>query len=126
MLTAAELTAMRTVEESVMSGTAIISRYALTADGMGGYSEAWTNVGTVACDLWPIGQRGERERVTGAQMTQDVDWFITVPHDTEVTAKDRIVIDSRTFEVVFVPNDISWKTALRVEAKAHNEELRID
>lgn len=126
MLTAAELTAMRTVEESVMSGTAIISRYALTADGMGGYSEAWTNVGTVSCDLWPINRRGDRERVVGAQMTQDANWFITVPYDTMVTAKDRIIIDSRTFEVVFVPNDISWKTALRVEAKAHNEELRID
>jgi SPP1 family predicted phage head-tail adaptor len=125
VLTAAEITAMRIVEESVLSSTATIQRHALTRDGMGGYSEAWTTVGTVVCDFWHISQRGDRERVTGNQLTQVADWFVTVPYDTDITAKDRMVIEGRTFEVVFVPNDISWKTALRVEVKSLNEELRV-
>lgn len=125
MLSAAELSAMRDIEESAMSGTAIIERYALTPDGMGGFTEAWAAVGTVVCDLWPINKRGDREGVTvGGQPISKADWYVTVPFDTTITAKDRVVIDSRTFEVLFVPNSESWMTAKRVEAISHNEERR--
>lgn len=125
MLSAAELSAMRDIEEQVMPSTGVIERYGLTSDGMGGFTEAWTAVGTVSCDLWPVNSRGERERVTaGAQPISRADWYITVPFDTDITAKDRMVIESRSFEIVFVPNDRSWSTALRCEAIAHNEELR--
>lgn len=125
MLGTAELAAMRTVEESAMSSTAIIQRYTLTSDGMGGYSEAWAAVGTVACDLWQINQTSSRERVTGGQPTQMAGWYITVPYDTTITAKDRIAISGRTFEVTFVPNNASWLTAMRVEARTLNEETRL-
>lgn len=126
MISAAELSAMRVIENSAMSSTAVIHRNTPTADGMGGYSEAWAAVGTVSCDLWPINQRGDREGVTvGAQPISKANWFITVPFDTTITAKDRVVIDSRTFEVTFVPNSESWMSAKRVEAISYNEELRI-
>lgn len=108
-----------------MSSTAVIERYTLTPDDMGGYTEAWAAVGTVICDLWPINKRGDRESVsTGGQPISKADWFITVPFDTAITAKDRVVIDNRTFEVLFVPNFESWMTAKRVEAVTHNEERR--
>ena len=117
---------MRDIEELAMSSTAIIQRYTLTSDGMGGYSEAWANVGTVSCDLWPINQRGEREGVSNAgQAISKADWFITVPYDTTITAKDRVSVNSKTFEVIFVPNLESWMTANRVEARSLNEETRI-
>ena len=126
MLSAAELSDMRDIEELAMSSTAIIQRYALTSDGMGGYSEAWANVGTVSCDLWPINQRGDREGVANAgQAISKADWFITVPYDTTITAKDRVSVNSKTFEVIFVPNLESWMTANRVEARSLNEETRI-
>lgn len=125
MLSAAELSAMREIEELVMPSTGVIERYALTPDGMGGYAETWSAVGTVSCDLWPVNQREERERTrAGAQVISKADWFITVPFDTDITAEDRMVIDSRSFEIVFVPNDRSWSTALRCEAIAYNEERR--
>lgn len=117
---------MREIEEGAMSSTAVIERYTLTADGMGGNTEAWAVVGTVVCDLWPINKRGDRENTNAAgQPISKADWFITVPYDTFVTAKDRIVVGSRSFEVTFVPNNESWVTALRVEAVAHNEERRV-
>lgn len=117
---------MREVEESAMSSTGIIKRYSLTPDGMGGFTQAWAVIGTVGCDVWQINQRGERERVTsGAQPISKADWFITVPYNTDLLAKDRIEIDSRTFEITFVPNDSSWLTALRAEAVTHNEEQRL-
>ena len=114
------------VEESAMSSTGIIKRYSLTPDGMGGFTQAWSAIGTVTCDVWQINQRGERERVTsGAQPISKADWFITLPYDTGLLAKDRIEIDNRTFEITFVPNDSSWLTALRAEAVTHNEEQRL-
>lgn len=67
MLTAAELTAMQVVEESVQSSTAVIERYSLTADGMGGYSEAWSAVGTVTCDLWQVTRTDREKAGNGAQ-----------------------------------------------------------
>ena len=117
---------MREVEESAMSSTGIIKRYQLTPDGMGGYTQIWSAIGTVTCDVWQINQRGERERVTsGAQPISKADWFITVPYNTDLLAKDRIEINDRTFEITFVPNDSSWLTALRAEAVTHNEEQRM-
>jgi head-tail adaptor len=126
VLSASELSDMRDIEELAMSSTAIIQRYTLTSDGMGGYSEAWANVGTVTCDLWPINQRGDREGVSnGGQPISKANWYVTVPFDTTITAKDRVSIDSRTFEVIFVPNSESWLTAKRVEARSLNEEIRL-
>lgn len=126
MLTAAELTAMREVEECAMSSTGIVKRYSLTPDGMGGFTQAWAAIGTVPCDVWQINQRGEREKTAnGAQPISKADWFITLPYNTDLLAKDRIEINDRTFEITFVPNDSSWLTALRAEAVTHNEEQRI-
>lgn len=126
MLSAAELAAMRDIEELVMPSTGVIERYGLTSDGIGGFTEAWAAVGTVSCDLWPVNQREERERFrSGGQIISKSDWFVTVPFDTNITAADRIVVDGRSFEIVFVPSDRSWSTALRCEAVAHNEERRV-
>lgn len=126
MISAAELSAMRAIENSAMTTTAVIHRNTPVADGMGGFSDAWGAVGTVLCDLWPINQRGDREGVAvGGQPISKANWFITVPHDTTITAKDRVVADGRTFEVVFVPNSESLMSAKRVEAISYNEELRI-
>lgn len=123
MLSAAELASMRAVEATAMSSTAIIYRYTPSADGLGGFTQAWAAVGTVVCDLWPA-NRGMQETPGGAQLLSRGEWYITVPYDTVVTAKDRIKIGSRSFEVTFVPNNRSWDTGLRVEANSHNEELR--
>jgi head-tail adaptor len=124
MLTAAEISAMREVEESALSSTCIISRYTLSGDGMGGSSESWVAVGTVNCDIWQIFRTSIRERNIGGQPTQVGDWYITIPYNTSITAKDRCVIGGRTYEVTFVPTNSSWLTALRVEARSLNEELR--
>lgn len=124
-LTAAELSAMRTVEEEIMSSTCIIERATYAADGMGGQRETWAAVGTVACDLYPINSRADREHYGGGQTLSESGWFVTVPTTTDVFARDRLLIDSRTFEVTFVPNDADHLTALQVEAQAFNEERRI-
>lgn len=123
-LTAAELSAMRSVEEEIMSSTCVVERATYAADGMGGQRETWAAVGTVACDLYPINSRADRERYGGGQMLSTGGWFVTMPTTANVLARDRLLIDSRTFEVTFVPNNADHLTALQVEAKAFNEERR--
>ena len=123
-LTAAELTAMRAIEEEVMSSTCIIERATYAADGMGGQTETWAAIGTVVCDAYPQ-SRIEREKVMGGQVTSSPLWFVTVPTTTSVIARDRLLIDSRTFEVTFVPNSADHLTALQVEVQTYNEERRV-
>lgn len=124
MLTDAELAAMRDVDASAMPYTGYVMRYVGTADGMGGYRETWGTVGTVVCDLWQLNLR-QNEIVSGGQIVARAGWRIDVPFDADVTARDRMTIEGRTFEIVRVNNDAAWRTHLRLEAVTHNEELRV-
>ena len=104
---------MRSVQSETLPGTAVISRNTPTSDGMGGWTDAWAAIGTVDGRVSPSG--GGSERLIAEQITDDDAWNITLPYNTDVTAKDRITIDSRTFEVVTaLPK--SWETARRVVA----------
>lgn len=114
MLTAAELADMRSVQAEAMAGTAVISRKTLTADGMGGFTETWSAAGTVSCRVWPARESGA-ESLIADRITEADAWVITVPYATDVTAKDRIVADGRTFEVVSAIAH-TWETARRVVA----------
>jgi len=123
-LTAAELSAMRDIEIEVMSSTCVIERSTYAADGMGGRTETWAAVGTVVCDLYPQ-SRLEREQAMGGQVTSASSWFVAMPTTASVIARDRLVIDSRSFEVTFVPNNADHLTALQIEVQAYNEERRV-
>lgn len=114
MLTAAEVAEMRTIQAMALPGTAVISRRTLAADGMGGFTESWAAVGTVTCRVGPASESGA-ERMIADRITETDAWVLTLPAETSVLAKDRIVAEGRTFEVV---NAIahSWETARRVVA----------
>ncbi len=124
MLTAAELAAMRSIQNDFMPGTAVIQRATLTPDGTGGYSESWQAVGTVRVRLYPQNSRAMAETVAGAQVLSVTRWFVTMPTGTEVSASDRLLIDNRTFEILEVNNGEMYQTAVRCEVTAHNEESR--
>lgn len=121
MLTAAELAAMRTVEQSAMSSSAVIRRATNTPDGTGSFTEVLAPIGTVNCDVWAVSQR---ETVGGEQILSRGEWYITIPFGTDVKASDIIDVGSKSYEVTFVPSGASWQTALRVEANSYNEEQR--
>ena len=123
MLSAAELAAMRTVEQSAMSSTAVIRRPTNTPDSTGSFTETLAAIGTVTCDVWAVSQT-LNEAIGGAQILSRGEWYITVPYGTDVKATDVINVGSKSYEVTFVPNGASWQTALRVEANSYNEEQR--
>lgn len=125
MLTAAELIELRATQESILPGSAVIQRFTNVSDGMGGYDQTWANVGTVRARLYPQTVRSMAENANGgAQMISETRWFVTMPHGTNVTAKDRLLIDNRTFEIYQVNNSESFQTAVRCEVYAFNEEKR--
>ena len=122
MLGLADLTWMREAQNMILPGTAIIQRHTLTPDGMGGFTESWSNVGTVAARLYPVNSRAFAEGDNGAQLVSQTRWFVTMPVGTSVTAADRLSISSRTFQITQVNNSEMWQTAVRCEVSAANEE----
>jgi head-tail adaptor len=123
MITTAELTAMQTTQNTALPGSVVIQRYAFTTDGQGGYTEVWSNVGTVSGRIYPRSIIG-LEMEAGSQPTSVTRWWATLPVGTTITATDRLSYQSRTWEVVRVNNDEMYQTAVRCECVAYNEENR--
>lgn len=124
LLTDADLAYMQATQMEAMPGTVIIQRYSAIDNGMGGAWEGWNAVGTVIGRIYPKSVSLGREAATGAQMTSLTQWYATLPTGTDVTAKDRLLYGSRTWEVTSVNNSEMWQTAVRCEVEAFNEEQR--
>lgn len=123
-VSARDLARMRDIQADYMPQTGVIQRSSLVRDAMGGYSETWAAVGTVACRVYPR-ERETREMTSGgAQIISPTRWDVTAPYGTDVTAGDRWLIDSRTFQVEGVNNGEGYATAVRCECVAFNEEMR--
>lgn len=99
MLTADEITTMRMTLNASLPDSAQVQRRSLTSDGAGGYNEAWSTVATVACRVAPSGQ-SPQERVIAERLESMSIWTLTVPALTNVRPADRIILGTRTFEVV--------------------------
>ena len=126
MLTAAELAALRATQNQALPGSAVIERYTLQSDGMGGYEQAWAAVGTIAARLYPQNVHSMAENTAGgAAVISETRWFVTLPYGSTVTAADRLVIDNRTWEIYEVNNSEMYQTAVRCEVYAFGEERRV-
>jgi head-tail adaptor len=125
MLGTAALAWMRATQQRAMPGSVVIERRTLAADAMGGFTETWAAVGTVAGRIYPQDVRSVVEPIAGAQVTEKNRWFATMPAGTDVLASDRLLYASRTWEVMRVNNDEMWQTAVRCEVVTFNEERRV-
>ena len=125
LLTAADLAAMRDTQEQAMPGTVYILRMGTASNGMGGFTETWGTASTVIGRVYPRRRLGMGETIGGAQLLSVSDWFATLPYGTDITAKDRVKYDGRTWEITRVNNDEMYQTAVRAELVSHNEESRI-
>jgi len=115
LLSAGDLTLMRRDCLRLMPGTAILQQRTLTSDGQGGSTEVWASSGTVVCAVAP--QTQGTERIRGGRVAAISDWVITLPGTvTGLAAKDRIVVGSDTFEVVFPQAPRSFALNVRVDA----------
>lgn len=121
MLTAAELADFRSQQLLAMPGSAIVYRATLASDGMGGQTETWGIVGTVAARLYPTQGYSSNERMAGNQDVSFTHWWLSAPWDADITAADLVKVDGRVFHVQEVNNEEMWRTATRCKVEAHNE-----
>lgn len=110
MLSSAEITAMRAQQFLALPDSVVIQRRTLAADGAGGQTETWTTLATVAGRL-SVETRVGRETPTGGRLASVTPYRVTLPAQTDVTARDRLVVGSRTFDVALVQAGGAWETA---------------
>jgi hypothetical protein len=123
MITAAELTSMRDEAETLMPDEAVVLRAVETPDGQGGWTSAWATDGTYACNAaaGPYMRFGA-ERVAAGQVTPVGIIFLSLPHDADVNAGDRIAwtkagAATATEMEVTQAGTRSWAINLRVACK---------
>ena len=112
MLTDEELAGMRETLDLSLPDTALIKRATSVSDGRGGRTQTWTTVATVACRVAPDTTRAE-SLVSGVVVSVQR-WMLTFPSETSVRPDDRIVVATRTFEVVDVRSTRSYEVSCRV------------
>lgn len=114
MLTAAELAVLREVQEEAMPDTCTIQRRSLQSDGMGGYTESWSDLATgVRCRIASARYRPE-ERAIAEQVRGKTLWMLTLPAGQDITARDRVIVSGVAYEVVGLLTGGAWETARRV------------
>lgn len=101
MFSPTELAAMRATVEASLPDTAQVQRRTLTPDNAGGHVETWSTLVTVPCRIAPAG-RSPDERVIAERLTTTTLFTVTLPAFSDVRANDRLVVGSRTFDVLGV------------------------
>ncbi len=75
------------IERTLMPDVCEIQSSADTSDSAGGYTPVWTTTSTVACQVSDV---SAREAEIASKLSEVVDFAITVPAETAITAVNRI------------------------------------
>jgi head-tail adaptor len=112
MLPSDELDAIRIVQNLALPDAAQIRRKTEVNSALG-VEETWANHGSpVACRIGRIDRQPE-ERAIVERVGALVGYTVTLPASTDVTEADRLIISSRTFEIIGVIKK-SYETALKL------------
>jgi hypothetical protein len=105
-----ELSDIRTHTAEYLTTTCTILRVTRTVDTVGGWSESWgTAESSVACRLAPAG--GAVISILGEHPDRAHFYVFNVAYDVELTAADRVVVDSLTYKVRHsVDNTGTWRS----------------
>ena len=98
MISAAQLTQLRTYAERTMLGQGTVYAYSWASDGVGGGTATHSASGTVACTVAPPSPSG-REVIIADGVRNVSQWTIAMPWGTTVGLRDRVASQGRTFEV---------------------------
>jgi seryl-tRNA(Sec) selenium transferase len=116
MLTAGELAEMRDVLNQSLPGTAIIHTVTEVSDAQGGVTTTYATSGTADGRLSPLSgsnyQAGEAEMF--ARLGVNASHVLTVPANTTINEKQRVVFAGVTYDVTFVTQRATWEISRRV------------
>lgn len=101
MLPSDQLSALRSDLATFLTESAQVQRATTASDGYGGQTASWGLVATVSALRTTTGLRPD-ERVIAERLTAHQTFVILMPSGTDVRNGDRVVIGTRTFEVVAV------------------------
>lgn len=116
MLTAGELSSMRSTAGAALPDTAVIQTQAWVSDGGGGGSTAWTSSGTVNCRLAPATGQGAMEDETGERITPEAEFVCTFDSTVAIDTDSRVITSGGTFNVEAVRTR-SWNLSTRAELR---------
>lgn len=84
-----------------------------TADGAGGFTEAWVTIATVWAKIEPV---KSYEKFVAMQTETHVSHNITVRYNSDITTAKRIMYGTRIFDIVGVINVNEENVALKISA----------
>ena len=112
VISAKELTDMRAIADDYFPDTCTIQVKTESTGAMGGVSHSWANTYTsVACRLDPQGFGGED--VANAALEGRSMFVLNIPYDQAISIEDRVVHDSKTYDVTSVWDTHSYSTIRR-------------
>lgn len=117
MITSADLQFMRDTEQQAMSSVAAIYKPVFSSGALGETFQQYVLDSNTVADVWPF---DANEKSSGNQEISEAKFYISLPYNTDISVEDCIEIDNITYEVLFVPLQVSWLTNLRVEARNYN------
>lgn len=103
VLSAADLTEFRVLAENLaLTDSCDILRYVEVPDDEGGWTDTWATLALgVSCRVRP-GGLSPRETVVRERVAEDRFYVVTMPALQDITARDQIVWQGKTLEVVGV------------------------
>lgn len=110
-LTDDEITLMQETQENYLPDTVTIQRVTISMTTGGGWTESWATL-TTTCGRLGRQNTQPREGESGGKLKVEQLYDLTLPHDTTIEEDDRVVIDSRTYEINKITRPTN-KTALR-------------
>lgn len=93
---------LRSLSNQFLPDVCAIQRYTETATG-DGTSQTWSDLATgVSCRVSPLASGASEALGADASLRAVAQWTIWLPAGTDVTVRDRVVYQGRTFEVARV------------------------
>lgn len=113
VITAQELADMRAVADNFFPDTCTIQTRTESVDALGGVVISYSNTYTdVACRLDPQ-VSGADENVTNLALEAESWWMLNIPYNQAIDVEDRVIHDSKTYEVRQVMDTNSYRTIRR-------------
>jgi SPP1 family predicted phage head-tail adaptor len=112
-LSTLELAQLRADQGNYLPDTCTIQTKTSASDGMGGWTDTWSNTYTsVSCRLAPMSPGDES--LQAEQLAMGTGWVLTIAHNQVIAETNRVVHDSETYEVVGMEDTHSNRTAKRI------------